>query len=389
MKTDHIALLDHHAHAIFREDVWRTTPLSAYFTEAYDAGVLAEHTPHAIFYRRSLRDLAAFYGCAPTLDDVMLARASRPYLTLARDLIRAANIDEVLLDDGFMPDELLSVAECDALLPWRARRVLRLEVELAALVAQHDGAQALLDAFEQRLRAVSPGIVGFKSVIAYRTGLDVQTWSGPEVEAEYAQLKRGLVPGRLPRLTSKPLLDTALRVGLRVARDLGLPVQFHTGYGDPDLDLRLANPLHLRGVIEDAGLRGLQVVLLHCYPYTRQAGYLASVYPGVFLDLGLTIPFTSQHAMRTHVHEALHLAPLSKVLLSTDASRTPELYYLAALWGRRVLERVLDATVADGDLTAQEAEAAAWRVLRGNALQLYSLDGAERAIGGPAVTRSV
>lgn len=372
MNLDHIAILDHHAHAIFQEAAWREAPFAAYFTEAYDPDILRDHAPHALFFRRSLRDLAGFYGCEPEVNAVLAARAGRPYLDLAREMIRAANIDEVLIDDGFLPDRLLSVAECDALLPWRARRILRLEVELAGLVGAHDDAGSLLGAFERHLRDVAPTLVGLKSVIAYRTGLDVRVWSGAAVEAAYTDLKRGLTPGETPRLASKPLLDAALRVGLRVARDTGLPVQFHTGYGDPDLDLRLANPLHLRDVFEDAELRGVSVVMLHCYPFTREAGYLASVYPGAYLDLGLTIPFTGVQAMRTHVHEALHLAPLSKVLFSTDASRTPELYYLGALWGRRVLGTVLGETNRNGDLAEGEAEDAAYRVLRGNAEVLYA-----------------
>lgn len=372
MNLDHIPILDHHAHAIFREEAWRAAPLTGYFTEAYDPDLLRDHAPHALFYRRSLRDLAAFYGCEPEVSAVLAARAASPYLDLARSLIRAANIDEVLLDDGFMPDRLLSVAESGTLLPWRTRRILRLEAELAGLVPAHDDARSLLAAFERHLRDVAPTLVGFKSVIAYRTGLDVQVWTEADVEAAYTDLKRALAPGETPRLASQPLLDAALRVGLRVARDTGLPVQFHTGYGDPDLDLRLANPLHLRGLFEDPELRGVGIVMLHCYPFTREAGYLASVYPGAYLDLSLTVPFTSVHAMRTHVHEALHLAPTTKVLFATDASRTPELFYLGALWGRRVLGTVLDETVANGDLTAGEAEETAHRLLRGNAERLYT-----------------
>uniref|UniRef100_UPI0028699D84 amidohydrolase family protein n=1 Tax=Deinococcus sp. TaxID=47478 RepID=UPI0028699D84 len=134
----------------------------------------------------------------------------------------------------------------------------------------------------------------------------------------------------------------------------------------------LANPLHLRSIFTDPHLEGLTVVMLHCYPYTREAGYLASVYPGAYIDLGLTIPFVSQHGMRTHVHEALHLSPLSKVLFSTDASRTAELFYLGALWGRRILGHVLAETVSDGDLSPAQADAGAVRILRGNAERLYA-----------------
>jgi predicted TIM-barrel fold metal-dependent hydrolase len=134
----------------------------------------------------------------------------------------------------------------------------------------------------------------------------------------------------------------------------------------------MANPLHLRPLFEAPELRGLRVVCLHCYPYVREAGYLASVYPGAYVDLGLTVPYTSVHAMRTALHEAMHLAPITKVLLSTDAQRTPETFWLAARWGRRVLGQVLEASAVDGDLSNDEAEWAAGRILFANAADLYA-----------------
>ena len=94
-------------------------------------------------------------------------------------------------------------------------------------------------------------------------------------------------------------------------------------------------------MIEDPELQDLKIVLLHCYPFVREAGYLASVYRGVYLDLGLTIPYTSVAAMRTSLEEALHLSPISKLLISTDAQRTPELYWLAARWARRCAQCAL------------------------------------------------
>jgi len=103
----------------------------------------------------------------------------------------------------------------------------------------------------------------------------------------------------------------------------------------------------------------------------KEAGYLASVYSGVYLDLGLTIPYTSVAAMRTSLEEALHLSPISKLLISTDAQRTPELYWLAARWARRTIASVLHRTVQDGDLSTAEAEWASERLLWSNAAALY------------------
>jgi hypothetical protein len=107
-------------------------------------------------------------------------------------------------------------------------------------------------------------------------------------------------------------------------------------------------------------------VLLHCYPFVREAGWLAHVYGNVWFDLSLTIPHVSRPAEQ--VRQALELAPVSKLLYASDAARTPELYFLAAKWWREALADVLAE-----ELPPEEAEQAGRAILRENALALYGL----------------
>jgi hypothetical protein len=368
-----IPLYDHHAHALFREAVWRDAPLEPYFSEASDPELLARFGRDSLPFRRGLRELAAFYGCAPALDAVLAARRNADYPALVRRMFAEARIGHWLIDDGLWADALMSAAECAAMVPGvPVRRIVRLEVELAGMLGEHDRASNLLAAFAGRLEQLAPQVAAFKSIAAYRSGLDIGRPAPAAVERAFTAVRRAATPGRPPRLTAKPLIDAMLWAVLPVAAATRTPVQFHTGFGDPDLDLRLANPLHLRPLFEAAALRGLRIVCLHGYPYVREAGYLASVYPGAYVDLGLTVPYASVHAMRTALHEAMHLAPISKVLLSTDAQRTPETFWLAARWGRRVLGQALEASVHDGDLSGDEAHRAAARILFENAAELYA-----------------
>jgi uncharacterized protein len=371
MEVSHIPIYDHHAHSLYHERFWRQEPLEPYFTEAYDPEMLRRFGRDNLYFRRSLRDLAEFYGCAPRLEAVLEARQQWDYLDLCRTMFTAARISHWLIDDGLWPDRLWSVAECQTWVPPTARRIVRLEAELATMVEHYDSGATLLSAFASALYALAPQVAAFKSIVAYRTGLALTRPSALAVERAFTTLRRTMVAGQPPRIASKPLLDAMLWQALQVAAETGRVVQFHTGYGDPDLDMRLANPLHLRDVFETAALHKVSVVMLHCYPFVREAGYLASVYPGAYLDIGLTIPYTSVHAMRTAVHEALHLAPITKVLFSTDAQRTPELFWIAAKWGRKVLADVCEHTVGAGDLSAAEAEWAAARILSGNAAEIY------------------
>jgi predicted TIM-barrel fold metal-dependent hydrolase len=143
-----------------------------------------------------------------------------------------------------------------------------------------------------------------------------------------------------------------------------LPLQVHCGFGDWDLHLARADPSHLKPLIER--FRETPFVLLHCYPFVREAGWLAHVYGNVWFDLSLTIPHVARPAEM--VRQALELAPVSKLLYASDAARTPELYLLAATWWREALAEVLAEA-----LDPAHAEEAGTRILRGNALALYDL----------------
>jgi hypothetical protein len=372
MNLSHIPIYDHHAHGLFYEKLWRSQPLEPCFTEAYDPVILERFVRDNLYFRRSMHDLAQYYGCEPRAEAVMAARKTQNYVELSRRMFREANITHCLIDDGIWADALMSIDDSKTLLPEvKIGRVLRLEAELAKLVEAHDSASSLFQAFEKQLRTEAPNLIGFKSIVAYRTGLGIARHSSTEVEKAYSEMRRSMTKGTPPRIASKPLLDAMLWMALKVAAETSKPVQFHTGYGDPDLDLRLANPLHLRTVLEAPKLKGLKIIMLHCYPFMREAGYLASVYSGAFLDVGLTIPYASVHGMRTALHEALHLSPISKVLFSSDAQRTPEMFWIAARWGRKLLGEVLEASLHEGELDANEAEWAAERILFGNSAELY------------------
>jgi predicted TIM-barrel fold metal-dependent hydrolase len=203
--------------------------------------------------------------------------------------------------------------------------------------------------------------------------LNVREWPAEDAEASLREYRRAAQEGST-RLAHKPLLDTLLHVAFAEAARQEVPLQFHVGYGDADTDLLLGNPLHLRAVLERPEYRGMPVVLLHeCYPYTREGGYLAAVYENVFLDLSYGIPLLGYGEMLSFTHEALGVAPISKLLYSSDGIGVPELHWMSAIDGRHVLGQALEELVAHGELSISEAEAAGEDVLRGNAMRLYRL----------------
>jgi predicted TIM-barrel fold metal-dependent hydrolase len=329
MELDSIRLVDHHAHGILR-----TQPSLDQFRGLFSESTDPRQWPHVatgVTYRRAIRELAAFFDVEPTEDAVYAYRLEADPAEYAQLLLRATGTEVLLVDDGFPPrgegtswDELGELAACEA------RPVLR--VERVAEEADDDRVEAVeAEVASARAR----GFAGLKTIAAYRRGLDAPAEVVPAaLEANEA--------------TGDPL-----------------PVQVHTGFGDSDLHLPRSDPGYLKPLIER--FRDTPFVLLHCYPYVREAGWLAHVYGNVFFDLSLTIP----HVARPEeaIREALELAPVSKLLYASDAARTPELYYLAARWWRAALSQVLPELLPDG-----QAEEAVRMILRDNARALYRFD---------------
>jgi predicted TIM-barrel fold metal-dependent hydrolase len=370
-------LIDNHCHGLHREQefadplVWRRL-----FTESYDAALRSEHVATTVFYRRLMRALADFLGCEATEEAVLVARRGYGRDRLIGDLLRAANVEALIVDQGFparalvMPDaEVARLGDC------QAYPLLRLELVMQDLIAAHDTLAAVVEALRAALADVGgQGYVGLKSIAAYRTGLAIRRWETEAAQASFAAARRAVEERGSVRLAHQPLLDTLLHVAFAEAARQELPVQFHVGYGDTDADLLLANPLHLRAVLEEPAYRGMPVVLLHeCYPYTREGAYLAAVYGNVFLDLSYGIPFLGEGEMLAFTRAALGVAPYSKLLYSSDGVGVAEIHWLSAIGGRRVLGRALGELADSGELSLDEAEAAGRAILRDNACRLYRL----------------
>jgi predicted TIM-barrel fold metal-dependent hydrolase len=373
----HVTVVDNHCHGILRSQ--RFDDLVSFrraFTESADPGMPREHVASTAFYQRLIRTLAAFFDCEPVEEAVFAARAEMNATELTSELLRAANIESLLIDTGYPPpQEVLPAGELAQLAGCRTEPILRLETLVERLLSEHGSLGEAREALTEALDDVrSQGYVALKSIVAYRTGLNVRKWTREEAEASFREYKLAAGEGSA-RLAHKPLLDTLLHVAFAEAARQEVPVQFHVGYGDADTDLLLGNPLHLRAVLErPVYRRSMPVVLLHaCYPYTREGGYLAAVYENVYLDLSYGIPPLGYGEMLTFTREALGVAPISKLLYSSDGIGVPELHWMSAIDGRHVLGQALEDLVAHTELSIPEAEAAGEDVLRGNAIRLYRL----------------
>ena len=149
---------------------------------------------------------------------------------------------------------------------------------------------------------------------------------------------------------------------------MGKPLQFHVGFGDRDCDLHKANPLYLLDFLRQSG--DTPVVLLHCYPYEREAGYLAQAFNNVYLDGGLSVNHLGARAP-AFIARLLELAPFRKIVYSSDGFGPAELHFLGTRLWRNGIHRVLSGFVDDDDWSTADAMRVVDLIAHGNAASIY------------------
>jgi uncharacterized protein len=378
--------VDHHCHSL--DAGWRGVgggPWPAWrrcFTEATRPASLARDVPGLLGYRHFLAALAGLLGVGPAereedLEGLLVARrdglAGADPDAYLRRLLDDAGVAALLVDTGFGADAL-DLAELERAAGRPAHAIVRLETVAEDVLAGGGPASRSLarfvDAVEARLAgALDRGAVAVKSIAAYRGGLLLPDSTPLERRKAFGGLDRAAQAARFDDPVLEPFL---VRRAAELAAARQVPLQFHTGFGDADLDLPLADPSLLRPLLRDPRTEDCPVVLLHCYPYVGQAAYLAGTYPQVYVDLSLALPLAEPLAAGL-VREALGLCPAGKLLAASDGHSFPEMHWWGATVWRRALERVLGEEVAAGGLDAPAARALAGRVLARNATRLYRL----------------
>jgi predicted TIM-barrel fold metal-dependent hydrolase len=370
--ADHVAslqLIDHHVHGAFAVDLER-----AEFEVHLNEGS-PDPIPEWMTQFDSQLGFAIRRWCAPVLDlpphaspdEYWKRRTELGIVAVTYRFLRAAGVSDWVVDTGYGADAILDPAGMAAASGARSHVIVRLESLAEQLAAEGVRGRDYADEFGSRLTRAASGAAGLKSILAYRAGFDIDL-SRPEPQAVVDAADRWVHSGA-SRLTDPVLL----RHGLHAAVELGLPIQIHTGFGDRDLDLHRSNPIHLLDFLRTPAVAAVPVLLLHCYPYHREAGYLAQSFPNVFFDVGLAVNFVGVRS--THViAESFELAPFAKQLYSSDAWGPPELHFLGAVLWRRAVAATFGRWVEDGDWSAADARRVAEMVGRENARRIYGLD---------------
>ena len=371
MESERLALIDHHCHGVV------TVPLDGPGLEALLTEAPGPPPPGTSMFDSPL-GFAVRRWCAPLLDLEPSAPAGR-YLErraelgpaeVNRRLLRAADVDAWLVDTGYQSDQVLTPEQLEEVSDTPAHQIVRLEAVAERVGRGGTTAAGFTAQFAEALSAATAGAVGLKSIAAYRYGLDFNPARPGEadVRAAAGRWLRALDADQGARLDDPVLLRHLIWTGV----DTGLPLQFHVGFGDPDVRLHRADPSLMHDFLLATQESGPPIMLLHCYPFHRQAGYLANVFPHVYMDVGEALNHVGARSSAV-LAEALELTPFHKMLYSSDAFGLPELHYLGAAGFRRDLARVSGAFVADGAWSAADADRVGHLIGVANARRVYRL----------------
>jgi len=174
------------------------------------------------------------------------------------------------------------------------------------------------------------------------------------------------------RITDAVLERHLIWLGAEIAREKSMPIQFHIGVGDPDIELNKVDPSLLTPFIRAVDPWKFPITLLHCYPFQRQAGLMAENFPYVYFDVGFVLNWAGPGYQRI-MDEAMELAPFTKQLYSSDAFGLSEFYYLGAMRFSMALRHTLDRWIADDELPANEAGRIMRLIAHDNAKRIYKI----------------
>ncbi len=203
-------------------------------------------------------------------------------------------------------------------------------------------------------RAANQGARGIKQLQAYRRNLDFAVredaairWSGPRTPEETIAFQ-----------------DWVVHECAKLAEARRWPHQVHVGTNN----LPHSNPLPLAALA--LRYRNMKIVMIHCWPFLREAGWLAKFHSNVYIDTCWQ-PVLNPNYFREAITTWWNYIPYHKITCSHD-STTVEMAFGSSLFTREILSETLADRRYGMGLPAKELEAAAAALLHGNASAIYA-----------------
>jgi predicted TIM-barrel fold metal-dependent hydrolase len=313
-----------------------------------------------------VKRLAKYYSCAPELEEVVKQRNVRAadFREYTRELFRDANITGFVMDFGY-PSPPLDKKEYADLCGVRIWEIYRIEPVMVRLRRECKSFGEFVEKYRADLREAlkKEEIVGLKSIIAYRSGLQI---SEKNEAAASEQWKEFLAN---ERAEVKAIRDYCLHVAMEECTEAEKVMHIHTGIGDGDVILEKASPSFLFPLLRK--YLDTQVHLVHGgYPWMEEAAFIVSVLPNVYMDISLQNPFAG-HGVERILSQVFEFAPFDKVMYGSDAFTVPEMNWIGVHLFKECFEKVLNSWIASDYMDVETAQAIGEMVLYRNFENVY------------------
>ncbi|MDC7244371.1 MAG: amidohydrolase family protein [Sphaerochaetaceae bacterium] len=349
-----VPVLDNHSHFFktrpYDAPLWSSLTLSL-------NDMPEQQVKNTLLYHDMIANLSSLFDM-PAQEEIVLAERRRrmdsDYPGYIRELFTDVNLRWMLIDIGLAKSSV-DFTEFESICPASVSYVYRSETLIDDLWKRQIPIDAAIDLLHKTIADVYSSLhfVAIKSIIGYRTGLRIEPHKKVTGEKSYR--------------------DILFKETAGICRELNVPFHVHAAFGESNLDLRENNPLHLKDFLDSSDAEGLKLVLIHGgYPYTFEAGYLAAMYPGIYVDISEFIPFASM-GMRRGVEDILSMCPTNKILYGSDGFDVPETHWLGGRSAKETLSVIIMSLVERGKITSKYGQLMYHDILYRNSLTLHNI----------------
>jgi predicted TIM-barrel fold metal-dependent hydrolase len=219
-------------------------------------------------------------------------------------------------------------------------RLLRLEnVWEQALIESNnlnDISDKLMSSMKD-IRKNSEKFIGWKTVIAYETGLNVSESTKDNIETEFLKFRKG----SKKRSSLKALNDYLFTESLKIIAEDRDTLQIHTGLGAPLAGGIMVNPSNLANIFSKISNLPKIVILHGGWPYLDEALWLTRNFENVYMETSL--PFFLTYKDLKAILRRLMLSGLkSKILYGSDSVGSPINHVLSLLIREKAMSETLE-----------------------------------------------
>ena len=331
-----------------------------------------------------IKEIAKYLGCEANARAVVERRnqEASDYKRYIKKLYEDVKLQGIVIDDGYSevavehPIAPFDLKTFSDLAQIDAHRKTRLEPMLKEVLDRSDTFESFLTNFNAELedRVKNGGAIGVKTIIAYRTGLQIENPDSSEAKQDFEKYASASAEVRRQHhFDIKRLRDYVIHLAIENCVKYRIPFLIHTGFGDIDCVVEKCGPLNLFQLLKEEQTRRAKIVLIHGgYPNASDVGWLASILENVYVDFSVYAPYSHAN-MGNRLLQALEMAPISKITYGSDAGELPEGHWVSLKIFKQALGETLDRFIAFGAMNEDEAYSAGEMILMKNIKGVFGI----------------